>query len=319
MTIFIVLWQKIRRHQILFLFILALLTLFIGAGLFASAEHTTFFTALYWAVTTATTVGYGDVIPHNTAGRLIAMGVMLTTIPLMGAVFAAWAAGLASLHIRRLLGLEHNWTHGHDLVIYGYSPTVANLLPDLVQAHRSILLVADVDSSLIPQEVQLMAGDATNTHVVEKSAPHKAKKALIAGNTDGEVLLTAIALRHLAPALPIMAMTQSTKVAQALKDLGVEYTVATDNLMGQTIAKSLETPHAADLLLSILGSDRYRLSEDPVADNWVGLPLSQLRREFSGILLGLVHNSEVILGVERDPVVASGDHVLYLTPTTKPS
>jgi hypothetical protein len=68
-------------------------------------------------VTTATTVGYGDVTPRNTAGGVIATGVMLTTIPIVPAVFAlvagrgvssggAWAAASPSrpFHAREMPG-----------------------------------------------------------------------------------------------------------------------------------------------------------------------------------------------------------------------
>ena len=33
--------------------------------------------ALWWAVTTVTTVGYGDVVPTDTAGRAVASGLMI--------------------------------------------------------------------------------------------------------------------------------------------------------------------------------------------------------------------------------------------------
>jgi hypothetical protein len=39
-----------------------------GGALFAWTQHIAFTTGLYWAITTATTVGYGDVIPHDPAG-----------------------------------------------------------------------------------------------------------------------------------------------------------------------------------------------------------------------------------------------------------
>lgn len=315
MTIFIVLWKKIRQHQILVLFVMAVLCMIGGATLFAITQHTSFFIALYWAITTATTVGYGDVTPHNTAGRVIAMGVMLTTIPLMGAVFAGWAAILASIHIRRVLGLEKVWDHRGHLIVYGFSATVAHLLDDLIEEKSQVVVVADVPPSSVPEGVRLISGDATNPQVLAKSRPQTARQALVSGATDGEVLLTAIALKHLAPTLPIMAITQSAKVAEALKDLGVEHTVAADNLLGQTVAKSLETPHAADLLLSLLGSERYVLRERTIEEQWVGLPLSQVRHRYPGILLGIVHEHHVILGVEHDPVLEADDHVLFLTAT----
>jgi voltage-gated potassium channel len=48
-------------------------------------------TALWWAVVTATTVGYGDVSPVSTEGRLIAVLLMLTGIGVIG-VFTATVA-----------------------------------------------------------------------------------------------------------------------------------------------------------------------------------------------------------------------------------
>src|SRR4051794_9448818 len=37
----------------------------------------------WWALTTVTTVGYGDIVPHTTAGRLVGSGLMLTGLALI--------------------------------------------------------------------------------------------------------------------------------------------------------------------------------------------------------------------------------------------
>lgn len=73
-----------------------------GGLAFAAAEHIPDTSGLYWAIATATTVGYGDVTPHDPAGRRIAVLVMLTVIPLFGATFSLFAAGLTRVHIGRL-------------------------------------------------------------------------------------------------------------------------------------------------------------------------------------------------------------------------
>jgi voltage-gated potassium channel len=39
--------------------------------------------ALWWAVTTVSTVGYGDVVPESSAGRIVAAGLMLTGLGLI--------------------------------------------------------------------------------------------------------------------------------------------------------------------------------------------------------------------------------------------
>jgi voltage-gated potassium channel len=60
----------------------------------AGANITDFPTALWWAVTTMTTVGYGDHFPITGGGRLAAAGLMIGGIALLGAVTATLAAWL---------------------------------------------------------------------------------------------------------------------------------------------------------------------------------------------------------------------------------
>jgi voltage-gated potassium channel len=63
------------------------LSLVLIAGLLARiVEPETFDTiglAYWWAVTTVTTVGYGDVVPQSPGGRIVAAGLMLTGLALI--------------------------------------------------------------------------------------------------------------------------------------------------------------------------------------------------------------------------------------------
>ena len=52
----------------------------------------TFNDGLWWAVTTVTTVGYGDRYPTTSEGRLLAVLLMITGISLVGAITASVAA-----------------------------------------------------------------------------------------------------------------------------------------------------------------------------------------------------------------------------------
>jgi voltage-gated potassium channel len=58
----------------------------------AEANITTIGDALWWSVATITTVGYGDRYPVTTAGRVIALGLMLTGIALLGVITATLAS-----------------------------------------------------------------------------------------------------------------------------------------------------------------------------------------------------------------------------------
>lgn len=64
-------------------------------------EFSDFGTSLWWAVQTVTTVGYGDVVPHQTTGRLIGTLVMLTGIGFIAVMTAAVTASLIEQARRR--------------------------------------------------------------------------------------------------------------------------------------------------------------------------------------------------------------------------
>jgi voltage-gated potassium channel len=58
------------------------------------ANITDFGDAIWWAVTTMTTVGYGDHYPVTATGRLVALGLMISGIALLGTVTATLASWL---------------------------------------------------------------------------------------------------------------------------------------------------------------------------------------------------------------------------------
>lgn len=71
---------------IFYIFVTATIMFNVETGEEGSAVFATFFDALYWATTTLTTVGYGDISPVSEVGRLISMisslfGVAVIALP----------------------------------------------------------------------------------------------------------------------------------------------------------------------------------------------------------------------------------------------
>jgi voltage-gated potassium channel len=65
----------------------------VAAGIFVTVvdreEYPSIGSGLWWAVQTVTTVGYGDNVPGSTAGRLVAVLVMLLGISFLTVITAA--------------------------------------------------------------------------------------------------------------------------------------------------------------------------------------------------------------------------------------
>ncbi|HET9079957.1 MAG TPA: ion channel [Trebonia sp.] len=300
-----------RRHVVIILGSAAAVVL-IGAGLFSLAEGLPFTTGLYWAVTTASTVGYGDVTPHNPIGKLIASLVMLTAIPMLAAAFAIASGAAAAAGVRRILAMHTTtFPEGTYRLIVGTSPAVPAILGELADAGVPVVLVADVDPQTVRSGVHVIRGNPTDEAAIAKAKPAGAEQALITGASDGDVLVSTVLLRKQAPSLAITALVDSPAVREALRDLGVRQSVSTSELVARTLAAALETPHAGEMIAQLVGN-RDALAEVEAGPAAVGKRLSAVRNERPGLVLGLVQDGEFTLGLGDDPVIASGDRLLVV-------
>jgi voltage-gated potassium channel len=302
-----------RRHVAVLLSGAVALTL-IWAALFAATQRLPLTTGLYWAITTATTVGYGDVTPHNAIGRVVASAAMLTIIPLLASVFALVTGVAAAARIRRILAMGSRFPDGAFRLVIGMDPLVPAILDELVVAGDPVVLVADVDPGSVRSDVHVVRGDPTQQAAIRSARPRDAQQALLTGATDGDVLVSAVLLRKEAPDLPVAALVRSASVREALRDLGVQQALSAEGLIAHALAKSLEAPHAGDMLAQLVQSDKHSLTEVEADAEAVGKPLSTIRDERDVLVLGLVHDGRFALGIGEDPVVSSGDHLLIAQP-----
>jgi len=318
MPIFLItrLARRFRRFKEIALLLTAVVILLLGATLFSLTQHVSIGIALYWAVTTATTVGYGDVLPHNTAGRIIASVVMLTTIPLVGAVFALVAGASVASHIRRFLDMEDRLPEGPYTAVYGSHPTISQVLAELSRCGDRVVLVSESKPPALSDDIHFMAGDPTDDALIRRSEPSKADRVLIACENDADTLIIAVSIHNLAPHAEVYVLTQSPRVARALNDLGVAHTLASDELIGHTLAKSLETPQAGDVLLAMLDTTNYRMVETAVDPAEVSNRLSQARGRRDALVLGLYRDGKIELGVTEDPILTAEDRLIVLSAST---
>jgi voltage-gated potassium channel len=92
---------SVETLRVMKLLLTVLVVFFVSAGLFYSVEHRAnpgienFGDAFYYAVVTLTTVGFGDIVPATSAGRLVTVSSVLAAIVLVpwqgGRIVREWA------------------------------------------------------------------------------------------------------------------------------------------------------------------------------------------------------------------------------------
>src|SRR6478672_475688 len=94
---------SVRRATSLIISVTFIVTIAGGVAIWLldHKEYPDIGTSLWWAVQTVTTVGYGDVVPHNAVGRVIGTVVMVTGIGFIAVVTAAVTAALIEQARRR--------------------------------------------------------------------------------------------------------------------------------------------------------------------------------------------------------------------------
>jgi len=81
-------------------FIGAFAALVLDSGV-EQAQITTFSDAVWWSLSTVTTVGYGDIVPNSVAARVVGMGLMVVGIGVMAAFISQVSATLVESRIKR--------------------------------------------------------------------------------------------------------------------------------------------------------------------------------------------------------------------------
>lgn len=73
-----------KRNELVYYLYISIAVIMVTAAMFCISEKVSYQTALWWAITTATTIGYGDVIPKTAIGRGAAIILMLLGIGFIG-------------------------------------------------------------------------------------------------------------------------------------------------------------------------------------------------------------------------------------------
>ena len=224
--------------------------------------HISFSDVIYFTMISATTTGYGDIVPVTDRARLFD-ALVVTPIRIF---FLLLLAGTAYTFIikqtwnRWLMKLIQKNLRDHILLAgFGVSNDKAleELLKRGIPAHR--IVVIDSDQKALDRAaecgVAVLQGDAARDETLLAAHVERAAALLVSTGRDDSNILVVLTARKLAPDLKISTTIRETDNEDIAKQAGADTVINPISFSGLLLASSLEGPHRAEYLNDLAASE----------------------------------------------------------------
>jgi len=223
--------------------------------------------AVYQTITTISTVGFREIHPLSTAGKLFTIALILAGVGTALYAFGVVLETLVEGHLRRHLEgrrMERNIARmtGHTIVC-GWG-RVGRAVGSYLAGQGAQVVVVDLD----PQRVEEipypgLIGDVTDDDVLRKAGLMRARALVAAINTDAENVYVTLSARALRPDLVIVSRARTEDSESKLLRAGATRVVNPQRIGGQRIAAAALQPNVVEFLDVVMhdGSLEFRLEE----------------------------------------------------------
>lgn len=246
---------------------------------FAGEEELTsnFSVYIYFAATTASTVGYGDYSPQTEAGRLVAALWFFPGSLLIFSAALGWLAGSMVERIRRMAeGYGNYESMKGATVIVGYNRDhtqvmIENLIAGQDGDDKIVLLTKRSDAEL-PEEVYLVRAERLDALAsLKRAAIPQANKVLVYAGSDAETFNTCLAIRELNESLHIAAFFDDRDTARrAARIAGLEAIVSNAS---EALVRAAQDPGAGQVLMALSAANVGATIYSATVDGGVSTPV----------------------------------------------
>jgi voltage-gated potassium channel len=223
--------------------------------------------ALYQTVTTITTVGFREVHPLDSTGKVFTIVLILAGVGTALYAFSVVLEMLVEGHLRRhferrrMERIIARMT-GHAIVC-GWG-RVGRAVGSYLSGQGAEVVVVDLDAARVAETpFPALIGDVTDDDVLRKAGIMRARALVAAINTDAENVYVTLSARALRPDLVIVARARNEESESKLLRAGATRVVKPQRIGGQRIAAAAMQPNVVEFLDVVMhdGSLEFRLEE----------------------------------------------------------
>lgn len=239
----------------LVIFVLLTVVLVGGTLGFRVIEGAGWFDSFYMALVTLTTVGYEEVVPLSTSGRIFNSLLMLSGVTVMFISVAILADLVLKLELANYLGQRRRLRMFRKLtghyIVCGAGRVGRGVINELLRNNASVLVIEndrDRANWAIERGIPTLIADATRDDTLRDARIDVAKGLVTALSSDAENVYVTLAARALSSDLVISARSSDEEAGDKLRTAGATTVLAPYGFIGHRLAQSLLRPHVLSFL-----------------------------------------------------------------------
>ena len=291
-----------------------------------------FWDAAWYSLVTLTTVGYGDMYPVSTAGRIIGVLLLVGSLGVLGTLVFKVSEHIHQLRERRKMGHTGTNFERHVLII-GWNEFARTITEQLIRANCRVAVVTDrkddidlINGQFGKESVFVLFSELRDVGILSKAGIDSASTILPNLPSDTDNLIAILNIKKEYPNKQFIVALDSPDLKSTFQTAGVTYVLSRNEIASKLIASYMFEPDVADyetdLLTSATDAGEYDIQQfrvverNPYCGRTYGEAFAELKDLHNVILIGISKaegSGRVLIKLPSDDVaVEAGDYLLMV-------
>jgi voltage-gated potassium channel len=296
-----------------------------GIAGFMVIEKLSLADAVYLAVVTISTVGYGDMVPKTPMGHLFTAIFIVTGVGTAYYTFSLLVSMSIEGRIQEIFGRKGMNRRianlRNHIIVCGAGKVGSNVIDQLQNEHEAFVVV-EKDQVLVErlseQKTLVICGDATLDEVLLEAGVERARGIITALSHDADNVYVTLTAKSLNPEATIVARADRPEAEEKLRRAGATTVIFPAVMGGRQMVSAITRPVIMDFVESVFYNEDLHMdiAEIRVADQseLVGKNFieTDIKGKYESIVVAIKRSHELITNPQATEIIRAGDILIVL-------